>query len=61
VADVITSGVLPRLPTSIKTASHEDVNKLVMPMWFAAIGSAPKCTVAVALTYKQQSVNNKLL
>jgi len=50
VADVINSGVLPKLPTSIKTPSPEDVDKLVMPMWFVAIGSAPKCAVAVALT-----------
>jgi len=59
VLDVITSAVLSKLPTSIKAPSPEDINKIVLPVWHTIIGNPPRCSVAAALTYKKQTVNEK--
>jgi len=59
VLDVITSEVLSKLPTTIKAPSPEDIYKIVLPMWHTLVGNPPRCSVAAALTYKKQIVNEK--
>jgi len=59
VLDIVASEVLSRMPTTIKAPAPEDLNKIVLPVWFTLVGSPPRCAVAAVLTYKKQTVNEK--
>jgi len=59
VLDVIINTVLSKLPTTIKTPAPEDINKIVLPVWYTLVGNPPRCSVAATLTYRKQTVNEK--